>query len=109
MLEMTHQERQVVLFLMAAALVGIGVNFATIVNTRARCFLTEGVNTAKVNINEAGIEELLQTKRVSEKLAVRIIEYRNTHGLLRNIEEIKEIKGIGDYRYEKLKEVLFVE
>ncbi|MDI6759067.1 MAG: helix-hairpin-helix domain-containing protein [Candidatus Omnitrophota bacterium] len=106
---MTHQERQVVLFLAIVALVGIGIKFAITVNVKARHVLTEGVNIAKININEAVLEELLQAQSVSEKLAARIIEYRNTHGPFRRVEELKMIKGIGDYRYEKLKEVFFVE
>jgi competence ComEA-like helix-hairpin-helix protein len=109
MFDLARQEKQVILFLILVVLLGIGINFAITINSKVKYVLTADVNIAKVNINEAGLEELLETKCVSEKLAARIIEYRNTHGMFRNLEEIKEIKGIGNYRYEKLKEMFFVE
>ena len=109
MFDLTREERRVILFLVAVALAGMGINFAITVNSKAKRVLTVDVNIAKININKAGFQDLLQTNRVSEKLAARIIEYRNAHGLFRNLEEIKEIKGIRNYRYEKLKEVFFVE
>jgi len=41
-------------------------------------------------------------------MAKRIIEYRNIHGSFYNIEEIKEVKGIGEKTYEKIKALITV-
>jgi competence protein ComEA len=52
---------------------------------------------------------MLATHGITPKLANSILVYRNTKGAFRDIEEIKQLKGIGDYRYEKLKDLFFVD
>ncbi len=47
-----------------------------------------------VNINTATIEELVTLKHVGDKIAARIIEYREKHPFV-VIEDIMKVKGIG--------------
>lgn len=63
----------------------------------------------KVNINQASYEDLLCVQSITPTLAKRIIEFRLLQGPFRSIEELKEIKGIGDYRFQKIKGLFFVE
>ncbi len=51
---------------------------------------------AKINVNKAGVEELASLKGVGEKKAQAIIVYRNAHGKFRSIEQLTEVKGLGD-------------
>jgi len=109
MLNLTREECRVILFLMSMALVGLGVNFALKVNSRIERVVKVDTNIAKIDLNQAKTEDLLSLRGISPKLAEKIIAYRNQNGPFRNLEELKEIKGIGDYRYEKLRDLFFVD
>jgi len=48
-----------------------------------------------VNISEASLKELVRLPNIGPVLAVRIYEYRQTHGTFHDIEDIKKVEGIG--------------
>lgn len=56
-----------------------------------------------ININTATLEELTGISGIGESKAKSIIEYRETNGLFKFIEDIKNISGIGDSLFEKIK------
>lgn len=56
----------------------------------------EVVPAVKININTATQEELAQLKGIGEKLANRIIEYREQHGPFEKLEDILKVKGLGE-------------
>ncbi len=58
----------------------------------------------KININSAGKQELDQLPGVGAAMAERIIEYRNNHGGFRNLEDLKKVNGIGEAKFEKIKD-----
>lgn len=63
----------------------------------------------KVNLNTAKREELIEgIPGVGEKIAGRIISYRETYGGFKNIEEIMNIKGVGEKLFEKIKDYIAV-
>lgn len=107
MLELTPQERKTILFLTAVALAGMGANFILKVNSRAEKFIILDARQTKMDINRATLEDLLRSGALPEKLAKKLIDYRNERGAFSGLEEIKEIKGIGEYRYKKLEEFFF--
>jgi len=109
MFNLTPQERQVILFLTSVALLGLGISFVIKVNSRITKLIQIDNHITKININKANLQDLLSTSGISPKLAKNIVAYRNIKGAFRDIEELKDIKGIGDYRYEKLKDLFFVE
>ena len=58
----------------------------------------------KINLNTASEEELIENlDGIGSAMAKRIIEYRETNGGFYSIEELMNIKGIGEKRFEKLK------
>ncbi len=59
--------------------------------------------TEKVNINTADIYELQKLSGIGEKKASDIIEYRYVYGEFDDISEIKNVPGIGDGIFEKIK------
>lgn len=109
MFNLTRQERQASLFLISVILLGLGIDFAVKANSRVGGVLKTGAHTAKLDINKVGLDELAASQCLSVKLAKSIIEYRNSFGPFRGLEDLKEVKGIGDSRYEKLKDLFFVE
>ncbi|MDR0847224.1 MAG: helix-hairpin-helix domain-containing protein [Lactobacillales bacterium] len=60
--------------------------------------------TAKVNINTADLTQLQTLSGIGAKKAQDIIDYRATNGSFKNTEELKNIKGIGEKMFEKIKE-----
>lgn len=66
------------------------------------------VDTGKVNINTADVTQLTTLTGIGEKRAQDIISYRQTYGAFQNIEEIKNVSGIKDGIYNKIKEDITV-
>ncbi len=60
----------------------------------------------KLNINIASQKALAQLPGIGEKTAKKIVEYRNAHGFFNSIEEIKNVSGIGEKKFEKLKDYI---
>jgi competence protein ComEA len=65
--------------------------------------LVKSVETGKISINRAGLAELQEIPGIGEKKAQAILDYRNTHGAFASIEELTQVKGIGDKMLEKMK------
>ncbi len=61
-----------------------------------------------VNINKAGISELTELPGVGEALAKRIVDYREENGKFQKVEDLKNVSGIGDKKYENLKEYISI-
>lgn len=61
----------------------------------------------KVSINNASLEELMTLKGIGEKTANKIIEYRSENKF-ETIEDIKNVSGIGDSLYEKIKDSITI-
>ncbi len=64
--------------------------------------------TQKVNINTASLEELVMLPSIGEATAKRIIEYRQKNGAFLTISDLKQVSGIGDQTFEKLKNLITV-
>ena len=56
-----------------------------------------------ININKATKEELQQLQGIGESTATKIIEYRNQNGDFKQIEDLKNVPGIGDAKFEAIK------
>ncbi|HYE81225.1 MAG TPA: helix-hairpin-helix domain-containing protein [Clostridia bacterium] len=63
----------------------------------------------KVNINTAGANELETLDGVGPATARSIIEYREESGPFESIEDIKQVKGIGDGKFNSIKDDITVE
>ena len=70
------------------------------------CFFGE-LSTAnenqKMDINTASLEELSSLKGIGEKKAQSIIKYRHNNDPFKTIEDLKNVNGIGDKLFERIK------
>ena len=108
MIALTRQERVVLVFLTGLALFGLGLNFAVKISIRPETYIVEEDSFAKIDINGVDYSGLAEIKGISPKLARKIIDFRDKNGPIRELEELKKIKGVGDYRLRRLKEYLTV-
>lgn len=65
-------------------------------------------STQTININKATEKEFETLPGIGPSLASKIIEYRNQNGKFESIEDIKNVNGIGDNKYEKIKDLITV-
>ncbi len=59
----------------------------------------------KININTCTKEQLMSLPGIGEVLAGRILEYREQNQF-KNIEDIKNVSGIGEKKFESIKELI---
>ena len=65
-------------------------------------------NNGKVNINEASKSELMSVNGIGEQTANKIIEYRSTTKF-NEIEDIMNVNGIGNSKFENIKNYICVD
>ena len=61
-----------------------------------------------VNINTADAERLATLKGIGPALAQRIIDYREQNGAFKSIDEIKNVRGIGQKKFDAFKDKITV-
>lgn len=65
-------------------------------------------NNGKININTATAAELTTLRGVGTKTAQAIVDYRQNFGRFRHIDDLKNVKGIGDKTIENNRDKLTV-
>ncbi|MCW3841813.1 helix-hairpin-helix domain-containing protein [Micromonospora yasonensis] len=61
-----------------------------------------------VNLNTATLAQLDALPGVGPVLAQRILDHREQHGGFRSVSDLRQVDGIGDARYEQLKDLVTV-
>ncbi len=64
--------------------------------------------TASVNINTATAADLQKLPGIGAATATRIVEYRQKNGPFKKVEELMNIRGIGEKSFLKLKPLITV-
>lgn len=65
-------------------------------------------NNLRVNINTANQTELETLPGIGTATALKIINYRKENGKFKNIEDIKNVKGIGESKFNNIKELIVI-
>lgn len=81
--------------------------FAT-TNQQAAPAAASATSKAAININAATIDQLETLPGIGRKTAERIIEYRTKSGGFKRIEDLMNVKGIGEKSFLKLKPLVTV-
>lgn len=72
------------------------------------CLEKEENNETKININTASIEDLSTLPGIGSSKAQAIIKYRNDNGNFTKIEDIKNVSGLGDALFDKIKDYITI-
>jgi len=62
-----------------------------------------------ININIAGINQLVSLPGIGEKTAQKIMLLRDERGGFKNLEELTDVKGIGEVKFNKIRKFLYIE
>jgi competence protein ComEA len=65
-----------------------------------------GAAGAKLSLAAASQEQLEELDGIGPTLAKRILEYRDANGGFRSLDDLKEVDGIGEKRFESLREAV---
>lgn len=68
----------------------------------------QNIKSDKVNINTATQTELESLPGVGPSTAIKIIEYRKENGKFKSVEDIKNVSGIGEAKFAKMKDFVKV-
>ena len=66
-------------------------------------------SSTKININTANATMLQTLSGIGPVLSERIIEYRNQNGFFGVIDDIKDVSGIGEKKFEGIKDLICVQ
>ena len=100
---MTHLVALVVL--LAVAPVPFPAGAATVTETVSASATLGG---DKVNINTAGVKDLMTLAGVGRGLAEKIVKYRDEHGLFKKPQDLRKVEGVGGALWEKNRERIVV-
>lgn len=65
-------------------------------------------NTSLININTATVAQLTELSGIGEQTAQKIVNYRKENGKFNSIEDIKNVSGIGESKYNSIKDYITV-
>ncbi len=111
-LNLTRQERQILLFVGAVVLSGIIISFLRKIYPRSRIIspqIQPSITDKKANPNKASLEELIRLPEIGPVLAQNILEYRNASGPFNSLDDLGKVKGLGPKKLERLKDYLSLE
>ena len=80
-----------------------------VLQTESKIRVEKASENDLININTATSEELQSLNGIGPALALRIIDYRTQNGNFSTIDEIKSVKGIGDKKFDAMKDFICVE
>lgn len=67
---------------------------------------TAKASTGKINVNTATLEELDTLPGIGPAIAQRIIDYRTQNGDFKKIDDLKNVRGIGDVLFDQIKDLV---
>ena len=104
---LSYSDQRFVLIVLSVALVGLGACWIkmTAVGYDRIDEQSEEIRSHqyRININTASWYEFALLEGIGPSYSKRIIEYRQTHGPFKSIDDLKRVKGIGDQRLEKMR------
>lgn len=64
--------------------------------------------TTLLDLNQAGVVDLVELPGIGQTIAERIVEYRTSNGPFATVEDLRNVKGVGPALFEKIREYVTV-
>ena len=105
MLSLTRHERYALFAFIAIVLIGAWLDYMLkhypkFMNTMD--WIKENQQALRVDLNQATLEDLVNIPGIGEVTAQRIVDYRHQQGAFSQLDQLKNIKGIGLKRFQEL-------
>ena len=81
---------------------------AAVAQSKSPARPTVSPSTAIVNLNTASVSDLEGLPGIGAKTAARIVEYRQKNGPFKKVEELMNVRGVGEKNFLKLKPQLTI-
>jgi competence protein ComEA len=114
--DLTVQEKKVIIALSAFAVLGLAVLAYRTYFARPKLQVIHSSDYKKtvesrsaVNINTADVSGLETLPGIGPKLAKEIAEYRTGHGLFLLKEDLRKVKGIGQDKFDRIRDLIVLE
>lgn len=88
---------------------GQDVGASGILNRGSKAQHARGMSIRKLDINKATAQDFETLPGVGRKLAAAIIRFRDNHGDFKALEQLKEVRGIGEKKFAGLSRFLTLE
>jgi competence protein ComEA len=92
----------------AVALLVIACSVPVVMHAQSVPSAASPDKTAVININTATAAEFEALPGIGSKMAQRIVEYREKNGAFKKLEDLMNVRGIGEKNFLKLKNQLTV-
>jgi len=99
---MTKKELITLIMIIVILIILNVVNYVRRENMKKSYVILVEEAAIQVSINSAGTEELEDLPGIGPELAHRIVTYRSGNGRFEKLEDLKEVKGIGDKLYSNI-------
>ena len=91
-----------------AVLVALGLSVATVSAQAAKAQSASASASAPVNLNTASVAQLEALPGIGKATAERILEYRQKNGSFKKVEDLMNVRGVGEKSFLKLKPLITV-
>lgn len=81
-----------------------GEKITVVEEEKANNIATQGNSKGKINLNKADLSSLQTISGVGAKRAQDILDYRDSQGSFKTIDDLKNVSGIGEKTLEKLRQ-----
>ena len=94
--------------MLAGALIVFAMMAPTVVGAQEKTPKTAAAASAPVNLNTATVSQLEALPGIGMQVAERIVEYRQKNGGFKKVEDLMNVRGVGEKSFLKLKPMLTV-
>jgi competence ComEA-like helix-hairpin-helix protein len=105
MFDLTQDERRALAFLAVVVLAGAGIHLYFKRSAQRAGLVRAQERLSKVDINSADKALLDSVPGIGARTAQRIIDRRQA-GRFENVDQLREVEGVSDYRFNQMKEFL---